>query len=107
MKWILLLTITIGLTACVQTPTQTTSTVDNRPRVAFDEKLPGEPSDYTVFVDGISYGLMSQYLVDEATLRLVEGTHLIEVEGASGVIFSTTVFLGASSTRVIKVVSYE
>ena len=107
MKWILLLTITIGLTACVQTPTQTTSTVDNRPRVAFDEKLPGEPSDYTIIVDGISYGSMSQYLVDEATLRLVEGTHLIEVEGASGVIFSTTVFLGASSTRVIKVVSYE
>lgn len=107
MKWLLLLTITIGLTACVQSPTQTTTTVDNRPRVAFDEQLPGEAADYTVIVDGISYGPMSQFLVDEATLRLVEGTHLIEVEGASGVVFSTTVFLGASSTRVIKVVSYE
>jgi len=44
MKWLLLLTITIGLTACVQSPTQNTTTIDNRPRVAFDEQLPAVPT---------------------------------------------------------------
>ena len=107
MKWLLLIVMTIGLTACVQSPTQTTTTVDNRPRVAFNEQLPREATDYTVKVDGISYGLLSKYLVDETALRLVEGSHLIEVEGASGIVFSTRVFLGASTTRVINVVSYE
>lgn len=78
-----------------------------RPRLAFEEYLDGTPSDYEVVIDGISYGSMSQYLVDENALRIVEGTHLIEIVDGARIVFSTQLFLGASTTRVVKVVDHE
>ncbi len=107
MKWLLSIAMTLGLTACVQTPTQTTQTVDDRPRLAFDEQLAGEPMEYELVIDGISYGSLDQYLVNENALRIVEGTHRIEVLDHGYVVFTTEVFLGASSTRVIKVVEHD
>lgn len=107
MKWLLSFVMVFGLTACVQAPTQTTQTLDDRPRLAFDEQLIGEPVDYEVVIDGISYGPLSQYLVNENALRIVEGTHRIEILENGRRVFSTEVFLGASTTRVINVVAHD
>lgn len=107
MKTVFAILLTIGLTACVQNPTQRTGVVDDRPRLAFEEQLPGEASVYEVVIDGISYGPMSQYLANENALRVISGTHVIEIKEGNSTVFSTQVFLGASSTRIITVTENE
>lgn len=107
MKHLLMALLVLALTACVQTPTQVTETLDDRPRLAFEEHLAGEASEYDVVIDGVSYGALSQYLANENALRIVEGRHRIEILEAGRIVFSTTVVLGASTTRIVKVVDHE
>lgn len=107
MKTLIAIVLAIGLVGCTQTPTQRTGVVDDRPRLAFEEQLPGDAKDYDVLIDGISYGPMSQYLANENALRVIPGSHQIEIKDGSKTVFTTKVFLGASSTRIITVTDYE
>lgn len=105
MKMLTAFLITICLAGCVRMPTQSTQVVDDRPRLAFDPvAIRGEPSTYEIIVDGISYGPVSEYLVDKNTLPIVAGRHQVVVLKDGRAVLDEVVVLGENTTRVIKVV---
>lgn len=108
MRAVALIFISVMLFGCVQTPTQTTEIVDDRPRVSFDVgALENKLHLYDVRIDGIVYGSVEQYQRDKNTLPLLPGQHVVEVLLNGDVIFKKDVFLGENSTRIIKVIHYE
>lgn len=108
MKILTAMVFLLVLAACVQKPTQSTEVVDDRPRVAFDAgALPDRARRYEVVIDGINYGSMEQFLVNQNALRVIEGPHQIVVVKDGQVVFQQDVVLGANSTRVIKVVEHD
>lgn len=108
MKLLTALLLSLLLVACVQTPTESTQVIDDRPRLAFEPiGLSADPAQYQIYIDGVSYGPMSDFLVDENALRIIAGRHMIEVKSAGQTIFSQDVFLGENSTRVIKVTAHD
>ena len=106
---ILLLVIFIALfSGCVNKPVSTTEVIDDRPRLMFDiSALSKNVSQYQLVIDGVNYGSVSQYLKDEASLRIVPGNHVVDVQLEGQTVFSKDVYLGENTTRVIKVVAYE
>src|SRR5690554_4878716 len=94
------------LSACVQTPTQTTEVVDDRPGLAFELHSSAARS-YELKVDGVSYGPVGQYLAGENRLRIIDGKHHVELLSGNKVVYSQTVYLGAGSNRILKVGNYE
>jgi Tfp pilus assembly protein PilP len=108
MKYFLAILTLAVLSACVQTPTERTEVVDDRPRLAFEVVRLSAPTDqYDVYIDQLRHGTLSQFLVDENTLRVTDGRHLIEVKQGNVTVFSQDVYLGANNTRVIKVQEHD
>lgn len=106
MKTLITLLVLITLTACVQTPTHNTQVVDDRPGLAFElSSIAAEY--YELHVDGISYGYVGQYQAGENLLRIIDGTHQIELFSDGKVVFAKEVYLGAGSNRILKVGNYE
>lgn len=102
MKYLMILIISLTFVGCVQTPTQSTQVVDDRPGLAF-QLVNNTPDSLELKVDGISYGSVSQYLAGQNRLRIIDGTHLIELVKAGEVVFKQSVYLGSGSDRTIKV----
>src|SRR5690554_3912324 len=94
------------LSACVQTPTHNTQVVDDRPGLAFELQSSSAKS-YELRVDGVSYGTVGQYLAGENRLRIIDGSHQVELFSGNDVVYSQTVYLGAGSNRILKVGNYE
>lgn len=107
MKKILILVVGMMLVGCVQSPTRSTDVVDDRPGLSFHLTSPAV-SDYTVKINGVTYGPVSQYLAGENRLRVLNGSHTVEILSHGGkVIFSERVYLGAGSNRTLRVHSHE
>lgn len=108
MKILLLMILILAASACVQTPTKSTQVVDDRPRVAFDPvAVQSDLSDYQVIIDGINYGSIQQFLVDENTLPVVSGRHVVEIVRNGKTVSREELYLGVNTTRVIKVVDRQ
>jgi len=106
MKTLLACTLMLLLVGCVQSPTKDTRVVDDRPGLTFDLQSSAS-RNHELFVNGVSYGPVSQYLEGSSRLRLVDGTHRIELLHNGEVTFSERVYLGAGVNRVIKVGANE
>lgn len=106
MKTLIVLLALITLTACVQTPTRNTQVVDDRPGLAFELSSPGAKY-YELRVDGVSYGRVGQYQAGENLLKIIDGTHQVELVSDGKVVFAKEVYLGAGSNRILKVGRYE
>lgn len=94
------------LAACVQTPTRNTQVVDDRPGLAFELSSPSA-ENYELKVDGVSYGRVGQYLAGENRLRIINGSHLVELVNGGQTVFTKKVYLGSGSNRILKVGNYE
>ncbi|WP_347331756.1 hypothetical protein [Marinimicrobium locisalis] len=102
MKYAVIAALFMLLVGCVQSPTQNTQVVDDRPGLTFS--LANEAAtEYELQVDGISYGAVGQYQEGENVLRLIDGTHRVELIAGGEVVYSQKVYLGAGVNRVIKV----
>lgn len=102
MKYLLVAVLLTALVGCVKAPTQNTQVVDDRPGLTFE--LAGESAaGYELIIDGVSYGAVGQYRQGENLLRLVGGTHRIEVLNNGRSVLTQKVYLGAGTNRVIKV----
>lgn len=64
--------------ACTQMPTEKQGVADLRPQVSFKLENP-ELGAGQVLVDGLAMGQAGQYVDGTASLRLVPGTHEIQV----------------------------
>lgn len=102
MKQLLIGVLLCVLAGCVQSPTKNTQVVDDRPGLAFD--LPSSSSArYELLVDGVSYGVVGQYQAGDSMLKLIDGTHQIELVDGGKTMFSQTIYLGAGVNRIVKV----
>ncbi|ROQ19793.1 hypothetical protein EDC38_0381 [Marinimicrobium koreense] len=106
MKHLLACALVLVLVGCVQSPTKETRVVDDRPGLTF-ELYSSATGEHELFIDDVSYGPVSQYLEGENRLRLVDGTHRVELRHKGEVTFSQRVYLGAGVNRVIKVGTNE
>ncbi len=106
MRVLIISLLAVFLAACVQTPTQKTQVVDDRPGLAF-ELSSSSAEAYELKVDGVSYGRVGQYLAGENRLLIIDGTHQVELLSDGNVVFSQSVYLGAGATRILKVGDYE
>jgi len=106
MRFLIVSVFALMLSACVQTPTQNTQVVDDRPGLAF-ELSSSAAEAYELKVDGVSYGRVGQYLSGENRLRIIDGSHVVELENNGEVVFTQEVYLGAGSNRILKVGNYE
>jgi hypothetical protein len=106
MRVLIISLLAVFLAACVQTPTQKTQVVDDRPGLAF-ELFSAAAGAYELKVDGVSYGRVGQYLAGENRLLIIDGTHQVELLSDGNVVFSQSVYLGAGVTRILKVGNYE
>ncbi|WP_427914844.1 hypothetical protein ACPWT1_08010 [Ramlibacter sp. MMS24-I3-19] len=65
-------------TACTQMPTEKVGVSDLRPQVSFKLASP-DLGAAQVLVDGLDMGQASQYVDGSASLRLIPGTHDLQV----------------------------
>lgn len=103
---LLALVTVVMLAACAQTATQTTTTVDDRPRIAFALPEGTSAKGYQVVIDGIEYGDMSQYLAgtrSASAVRVVTGRHIVEVWYNGQRKLNREVFLSDGDTRILQV----
>lgn len=106
MKTIAFSFILLLLTACVQSPTHTTNSLDDRPGIVFD-LTSSKAASYELKIDGLAYGKLRQYKKGKTRLRVIEGTHLVEILNKQTVIYSEKMYLGAGIDRIIKVPAHE
>ncbi|MFG1495294.1 hypothetical protein ABMA57_01590 [Saccharospirillum sp. HFRX-1] len=103
---LLALVTVVMLAACAQSPTQVTTTVDDRPRIAFELPEGTSANGYQVVIDGIEYGDMSQYLAgtrSASAVRVITGRHVVEVWYNGQRKLNREVFLSDGDTRILKV----
>ena len=83
---------------CVQMPTERQSVVDQRPQVSFRI---GHESQLAarVFVDRLDMGTAGDYAHGKASLRVLPGTHLVEVRLGSQVLLNERVYLADGVNR--------
>jgi len=87
-------------TACVKQPTQSEATVDLRPAISFTPKSETQiTSAYTVFVDNLPMGTADQYLTGEAALRVLAGTHVVELRRGDETVLKEKVYLGDGAIK--------
>ncbi|MDB2448766.1 hypothetical protein N9W78_00540 [bacterium] len=97
---------TLVLAACAQAPSKVTTTVDDRPRLSFELPEGTSAKGYSVVIDGIDYGDMSQYLAgtrSATAVRIVPGRHVVEVWYRNQQKLSEEIFLSDGDTRILKV----
>jgi len=107
MKYLMVFMVAVLLAGCVQSPTHNTQVVDDRPGLAFEVQSSAAKA-YELKVDDVSYGRVDQYLAGESLLRIIDGSHLIELVDRQGkVVYSQRVYLGSGSNRILKIGNYE
>jgi len=88
------------LSGCVQQPTQSEYTVDLRPAISFIPKNDTQnTAAYTIFVDNLDMGPASEYLHEQAALRVLSGSHLIEIKRDQETVFRSKVYLGDGAIK--------
>ncbi|MDR1163524.1 MAG: hypothetical protein LBM17_06805 [Candidatus Accumulibacter sp.] len=92
----------LGLSACVQMPTEKSGVADLRPQISF--RVAGEGlTDARISVDGLDVGNVADYPADVASLRILPGNHRIVVSTPSGILLDEKVYLGDGVNRVFLV----
>lgn len=97
---LLTLAASVLLAGCTA-PRYTAQTLDNRPQITFKTTL--KASKMAVLVDGKAVGKVSDYLDGKATLRILPGTHLVEIVRPDGSKMQERIYAGDGVTKTIVV----
>ncbi|MGX9219892.1 hypothetical protein ACWV27_16015 [Massilia varians] len=87
-----------SLSGCVQMPTEKQTVVDQRPQISFRLAHEGQ-AGARVFLDRLDVGMAGDYAEGKATLRVLPGTHLVEVRMGSQVLLNERVYLADGVSR--------
>ncbi|MCG7489089.1 hypothetical protein MHN79_06280 [Vibrio sp. Of14-4] len=98
-KLALLLCLSSLSTGCIQMPTTASSTVDNRPQVIFKSNSSVDLSRLNVVVDGLDNGSAAHF--SNKALRLLPGTHIVEVFDGDELISSQKIYLSDGVTKEV------
>ncbi len=94
--------VTIALaTGCVQMPTTESKTVDNRPQLIFKHSTNDSLDNYIIFVDGLNNGSIEPFSNGKKALRVLSGTHLIEIYKGEKLISSQKIYVGDGVTKEV------
>lgn len=99
-KFYILSLFLIIITGCVQMPTTESKTVDNRPQLTFTAPN-NDISSYTVVIDGLNNGSVTQYSTGKSSLRVLSGTHIIEFYKDGNLISSQKIYVNDGVTKEI------
>lgn len=93
----------IAFTGCTQMPTEKQGVSDMRPQISFQLERP-ELASAQVLVDGLAMGAAGSYVASQASLRVLPGTHELQVVAGGKVILSERIYLadGVNKTFVLK-----
>lgn len=86
------------LGGCVQMPTETQSVVDQRPQIAFQIAHEDQRAA-RVLVDRLDMGAVGDYAAGKGALRVLPGTHLVEVTLGSQQLLNERVYLADGVSR--------
>lgn len=91
------------LSACTQMPTEKQGVADMRPQIAFRYERP-EMAQAMVSVNGISMGSVATYRDSVASLKLVPGTHHLQVTLSGMPVLDERFYIadGVNKTFVLK-----
>lgn len=87
-----------GLTACVQMPTEKQSVVDQRPQISFQLASDNQRAA-RVLVDRLDMGAVGDYVAGKAALRVLPGTHVVEVRLGSQQLLNERVYIADGVSR--------
>ena len=90
------------ISACVQMPTEKTGVADLRPALTF--KLENSANQTArVHVDGLDMGQVEAYLEGKAVLRVLPGTHRVQILSGSTVLLDEKMYLADGVVRTLVV----
>jgi len=89
------------LAGCVQMPTEHQGAVDLRPHIGFNVAPNIGVSNARVLIDGLDAGPLSHYQNGAGTLRLLPGTHVVQVRDDTRLLFDDKVFLADGANRTL------
>lgn len=87
----------MALAGCTSFPTETASAVDNRPTISF--QCPH--TEAAVYVDGHHVGSVSDFKAGSAGLRVLPGTHVIQIHLPNQRIFAQKIYVGNGVHKVL------
>jgi len=94
----------VALTGCVQYPTERQSVVDLRPQISFRfDAADARLNDARVLVDGLDSGRLGDFVDGKGALRVLSGSHAVQIISGSEVLFSERAYLGDGVTRPFNV----
>jgi len=88
----------VSLSGCVQMPTETQSVVDQRPQISFHLKNDVQGAA-RVFVDRLDMGAAGDYAAGKGALRVLPGTHIVEVHLGAESLLNERVYLADGVSR--------
>ena len=88
---------------CIQMPTEKQGVADVRPQLSFQLASAGMASA-VVTVDGLAMGEAGRYVAGVASLRVLSGTHALEVTHGGRSVLSERIYVadGVNKTFVLK-----
>ncbi len=90
--------------ACVKQPIAKQETVDLRPAISFTPKSETQlTSTYAVYIDGLPMGTADQYVTGVAELRVLSGSHIVELKNNGETVLSTKIYLGDGATKALQI----
>jgi len=97
--------LSLATAACtIQMPTEKQTNVDLRPQIAFRVTNPAlEAYQLQIFVDDLPMGVVSTYLADEQTLRVLPGTHVVRIVRGGQVLLDERLYIGDGMTKILVV----
>lgn len=89
-----------ALIGCVQYPTERQNVVDLRPQISFSfDPADTRVNSARVLVDGIDSGRLGDFLDGKGSLRVLSGSHSIQVVNGSNVLLNERAYLGDGVAR--------
>lgn len=87
-----------SVSGCVQMPTESQSVVDQRPQISFQIANEGQQAA-RVLVDRLDMGAVGDYVAGKAALRVLPGTHVVEVRLGSQQLLNERVYIADGVSR--------
>lgn len=90
----------VALSACVQYPIERQSVVDLRPQISFRfDSADARLNEARVLVDGIDSGRLGDFVDGKGALRVLSGSHNVQIVNGSVVLLNERAYLGDGVAR--------
>lgn len=91
----------VALGGCVQYPTERQGGVDHRPQISFRSAGDAPPVDARVLVDGLDAGRVGDFLDGQGALRVLPGSHVIQIVAGGRVVHEERIYLADGVSRAL------